>query len=136
MRRWLVPVWLLGVTSALAAGCAREPVPTVADGQLLYADNGCASCHGAAGRGDGPIAATSRRLPPISRPTARSSPASTSTPSRPRLPTASRSTSRSRSNAAEAHPHHSQGMPPFPHLSELERRSLALYVMSLRPESR
>ncbi|MBM3808457.1 MAG: cytochrome c [Acidimicrobiia bacterium] len=31
--------------------------------------------------------------------------------------------------------HHNQGMPPFPHLSDSERRSLALYVMSLNVDS-
>ena len=31
--------------------------------------------------------------------------------------------------------HHQQGMPKFPHLSDVERQSLALYVMSLRSQS-
>jgi len=32
--------------------------------------------------------------------------------------------------------HHKQGMPKFDHLSETERQSLALYVMSLHNDTR
>jgi sulfane dehydrogenase subunit SoxC len=45
----------------MAAGivrCARAGVPTAQEGRTLYAENGCASRHGAGGRGDGLVAPT------------------------------------------------------------------------------
>jgi len=127
---------MFALLAAIATGCTREPVPTVTNGKVLYAENGCASCHGAAGRGDGLIAATLAPRPtdfhdesafitgfevaPIAATIANG--LSFDAPLPP--------------NAAEARPRHGQGMPPFGHLSEMERRSLALYVMSFRNESR
>ncbi len=134
MRIACVIPWFITLL-ALAASCAREPQPTVLAGKTLYGDNGCASCHGRSGRGDGPIAATLAPQPTDFRDDSAFMTgfevdrvaaiiASGLSVDAPLLP-----------NAAEAHPRHSQGMPPFPHLSELERRSLALYVMSFRKES-
>ena len=50
-------------------GCESPPGPTEmhlskdADGQSLYLE-ACAACHGAGGRGDGPIAAELKNAPP------------------------------------------------------------------------
>jgi copper(I)-binding protein len=41
----------------LIAAC-RKSAAVASEGQQLYATNGCASCHGEDGKGDGPLAAT------------------------------------------------------------------------------
>jgi high-affinity iron transporter len=128
-------VFVTALTLA-ACGCVQEPASSVEEGRRLYADNGCASCHGRSGHGDGPIAANLEPKPTDFRDenafvtgfevaaiaASIENGISYDVPLPP--------------GVAEAHPRHSQGMPPFPHLSELERRSLALYVMSIRNESR
>lgn len=116
--------------------CAGEPLPTAREGRTLYAENGCAGCHGATGRGDGTISATLDPRPrdfhdagafkngfdvqaiaaTIAQGILVHAPPATGTTGAP--------------------VHHQQGMPKFPHLSDVERQSLALYVMSLRGPSR
>lgn len=102
---------------------------------MLYAENGCASCHGQTGRGDGPIAGTLDPKPAdfrdphpfksgidvdaIAAIIAKGIPAD----------------AKALATGAQGPAHHNQGMPPFAHLSLPERRSLALYVLSLRQES-
>ncbi len=46
---------LLGLLCT-AAACTPQEMPTAGDGAAFYAAN-CTSCHGATGRGDGPLAA-------------------------------------------------------------------------------
>jgi len=47
------------VVALSAAGCSADSAPDAElSGRLLYATNGCAACHGQAGKGDGPIAKT------------------------------------------------------------------------------
>jgi mono/diheme cytochrome c family protein len=128
-------LWLLAVLPMATTVCARQPVPTVEEGRMLYAENGCGSCHGAMGRGDGLIADTLDPKPTDFgdteafrygfEPATIASVIANGMPADAPLP----------SNSAEAHPRHSQGMPPFPHLTEIERQSLALYVMVFRNES-
>jgi len=116
----------LGCLAVLAAGCAR---PSLDDGRTLYRANGCASCHGADGHGDGPLA-----------------------PNLPAKPTDFRygglfkqgvtedaiaqtikdGVSRTHNVPALHLTHHELLMPKFDHLSKTERRSIALYVISLR----
>lgn len=48
--------------AALVVACAPQNMPEAADGRAFYADN-CVSCHGPAGRGDGPLAAGLRPKP-------------------------------------------------------------------------
>lgn len=123
------------VVAALAA-CAQAPLPTVREGRTLYAENGCASCHGATGRGDGPTSAT---LEPKPRDFLDAGAfkngfdvqAIATTIANGILVDAPHGT-----GATGAPIHHQQGMPKFPHLSDVERQSLALYVMSLRGSSR
>jgi mono/diheme cytochrome c family protein len=57
MRGWIVAGALAG--AGLVAACAR---PEVEVGRAAYAEN-CAVCHGAGGRGDGPVAARLARPP-------------------------------------------------------------------------
>ena len=65
--------FLLRVCAASAPGClivllaaCSGPTPSVIEGQALYRANGCTSCHGPSGHGDGPMAATlPSRLPDL-----------------------------------------------------------------------
>jgi high-affinity iron transporter len=102
--------------------------PSVSAGQELYETNGCANCHGRTGKGDGPAAIAL-----------------------PSKPADLRDTSRFKKGATEAQiaktlkegieivhvepsleaTHHIKAMPKFDHLSETERRSIALYIISL-----
>src|SRR5580704_1416512 len=47
----------VGCLAVLLAACAR-PAPSIKEGMSLYGANGCASCHGPSGHGDGPLAST------------------------------------------------------------------------------
>src|ERR1700692_4632337 len=47
----------VGCLAVLFAACSR-PAPSAKEGLSLYGANGCASCHGLAGHGDEPLAAT------------------------------------------------------------------------------
>jgi mono/diheme cytochrome c family protein len=124
---WIPSAFGLVALSLMA--CAR-PGPSAAKGASLYLANGCASCHGTSGGGDGPIAAR------LSDP-----------------PTDLRNAALFQSGSGEAeiaktlaegvlgaaaasdphlhHTHHELAMPKFDHLTDLERRSIALYVISL-----
>lgn len=111
-------VWVIGLAVA-AAGCSQRP--SVGDGQQLYKGNGCATCHGPFGHGDGPIGQT--LTPP------------------PRDFRDARAFKNGTSVDAIAHTledgltREGSSMPRFDHLSERERKSLALFVMSIRSES-
>lgn len=93
------------------------PPPSVAAGRALYHSDGCVRCHGSLGRGDGPVGLT--LVPP---------------------PRDFRSAAAFKNGAdveaiartlATGIPS-GGAMPLYAHLSEAERRSLALYVISLR----
>jgi mono/diheme cytochrome c family protein len=116
----------------VAAACSRGPAPSAAEGQSLYAESGCGSCHGASASGDGPVAHT---LDPKPTDLHRASSFKT------RYDEGALAEMLAVGIASHNHPaaiagdaHHNQGMPPFAHLSEDERRSLALYVMSLNTD--
>jgi mono/diheme cytochrome c family protein len=55
----LIAAW----ASAVLAGAAAQGDPTTPSGAALYKTY-CASCHGTAGRGDGPVAERLRTPPP------------------------------------------------------------------------
>jgi mono/diheme cytochrome c family protein len=113
----------------LIAGCTAAPPPSANEGRALYEANGCASCHGRYGRGDGPAAS---KLP--SRPIAlddeslfkrgatEDAIAATLAVGIPGDP----------STPELHHTHHELVMPKFDHLTDNERHSIALYVISLR----
>jgi mono/diheme cytochrome c family protein len=113
---------LVPVVATATSGAATEP--TVEEGRALYASDGCASCHGVTGHGDGPVART--LVPP---------------PRDFREAAAFRNGIDESSIAQTIATGIPNGgsMPLFAHLSERERRSLARYVISLRtspsPES-
>lgn len=126
---------LLPVVALLCcAGCGWAPEESADIGRALYAQNGCAGCHGAGGSGDGPI-----------------SPRLAVRPADLRNPQAFRNGADVAAIAhtlatgiasgppdATADPrlhHHVLLMPRFDHLTEPERRSLAMYVRSLAGQS-
>lgn len=157
----LIGVAVAAASAVLASGCRRAPLPTSREGRALYAENGCASCHGHSGFGDGPVAATLEPRPrnfrdasafkngvdvqAIATTIADGIPVSAA-PVPDRVPTYSGSLGPAlggpppapadRVAATGAPGQHQQGMPKFPHLSDVERQSLALYVISLRSQSR
>lgn len=100
-----------------AAACSVERTPTAVHGRNLYAENGCANCHGQAGKGDGPIAKTLN--PP------------------PRNFTDDAAYKFGRDEAsiaatlARGIDKEGSKMPAFAHLNDEERRSLALFVITL-----
>lgn len=110
--RWLVAIGLAG----FAIGCGRTP-QTVEEGHRLYRVNGCATCHGVEGHGDGPVAQTLG--------------------TRPRDFRDAQSFKRGREVNQIADTLKTGfgtdlgRMPGFGHLSEDERRAVAIYVISL-----
>jgi mono/diheme cytochrome c family protein len=126
-RRIILRVGVVGGLALLVA-CSR-PTPTVSEGRSLYQANGCASCHGASGRGDGPLAAKLRFEPINLRDPALFSRGAGEME-------IARTLAEGVNSAGTAtpqlhHTHHELAMPKFDHLTELERRSIALYVISL-----
>jgi len=123
--RWTASARPLHHWTSLAAGlilltsgaCRQTPVPpSVADGRRLYDGNGCVTCHGAAGHGDGRISASLSPPPRDLRAAFRSGTDETAIAE----------------TLAEGLPGDGGQMPRFLHLTEWERRSLARFVMSLR----
>lgn len=107
---------LLLVVPLLAVACASGG--SAGRGRELYAENGCASCHGPAGRGDGPVGKT--LTPP---------------PRDFKNDASYRRGTDEGSIAATLEvgiAENGAKMPAFAHLTEHERRSLAAYVISLR----
>ena len=123
MKLRVVAVGILGL---FAASCAR---PSASQGLVLYDTNGCASCHGREGHGDGPL---SQNLPakPIDLRDASLF---------KRGVTEDAIAKTLLEGVSQEHPipalhasHHELLMPKFDHLTETERRSIALYVISLQ----
>jgi copper(I)-binding protein len=98
-------------------GATDSAPPSIDEGRGLYASDGCAACHGLAGIGDGPVARTLN--PP---------------------PRDFRTASAFKNGADEGAIAQTLAtgipgggaMPLYAHLTDRERRSLALYVISLR----
>lgn len=119
----------LGLTSLFSNGCSR---PSVAAGKTLYEDNGCGSCHGLDGRGDGP-AAPNLPAKPIDFHDVSAFRGGASEDAIAK--TLAVGISRDRPMPAMHMTHHELLMPKFDHLSKTERRSIALYVMSFHSSS-
>lgn len=103
-----------------AARAAAATEPTVSEGRALYRTNGCITCHGADGHGDGPVARD--LLPP---------------PRDFRVAAAFTGGTDVAGIALTLAVGVPSGgsMPYYAHLSEHERRALARYVISLRTSS-
>jgi high-affinity iron transporter len=126
-------VW--SVAALLSVCACRETRPTAAEGASLYRQNGCVTCHGRTGHGDGPIAATLSARPRDFR-DASAFKNGTSV----EAIVSTLATGMGDGNTAPEHrghgPEHEQRvMPRFDHLTEHERRSIAMFVISLRSPS-
>lgn len=129
--RYVGTVAVVALVGLAAGACQRAPLPTAREGRTLYAENGCASCHGATGRGDGPVSATLDPRPRDFRDAAAfkkgfdvtAIAATVGNGLLVEVPV---------SDGRGGGTHHRQGMPKFEHLSDVERQSLALYVIALR----
>jgi high-affinity iron transporter len=118
----------LGVFVMLAVSCAR---PSASQGRILYAANGCASCHGPEGHGDGPAAPNL----PVSPIDFRNVSLFTRGATEDAIAeTLEKGVSVTHVVPALHYTHHELLMPAFDHLTKTERRSIALYVISLRAD--
>jgi high-affinity iron transporter len=109
--------------------CDPGPDPSLDAGKDLYRQNGCASCHGPEGHGDGPVAKTLTARPRDFRDTSAFKQGTDVASIADTIATGVVELTQGNWPGGE---HHHQVMPQFSHLSEWERRSLALYVISLR----
>lgn len=128
-----VPVALVAwiVSFGALAACSRTPEPSAEAGRDLYAQNGCASCHGPIGHGDGPVGRTLDTRPRDFRDASAFKQGTDITSIAETIATGV--TGGLPGNGVPLYQrHHSQVMPQFDHLSEWERHSLALHVISLR----
>jgi high-affinity iron transporter len=113
------PVRVVSIVTLLSAPACTQPreSPTIEAGRTLYADNGCASCHGARGHGDGPIAKSLDRKPRDFRVIADY-----------KIGADTSSIAWVIANGLTV----GGIMPPFAHLTAVERQSMALFVVSLQ----
>lgn len=125
---WIVATIALGCFLLQLAACTRL-FPTVAEGRSLYRENGCASCHGIDGAGDGPMATKLSSQPIDLRDTTHFKNGTGELDIARTLANGIPSSQPARSELH--HTHHDLAMPKFDHLTDRERRSLALYVISL-----
>ena len=116
-------LWLLAM---LATSCAR---PSVNQSRALYSANGCASCHGTKGHGDGPLARNPPAAPIDFHNVALFKRGATEDDI---AQTLLEGVSMVHTVPALQQTHHILLMPKFDHLTKTERRSIALCVISLR----
>jgi high-affinity iron transporter len=119
-RRRVVAGGVVVCALSAAVACATAPPPTVEEGRSLYGTNGCVTCHGPAGHGDGPIAKT--MVPPP-----RDFRDASAFKNGTEVPAIART-------LADGLATNGAGMPRFDHLTEYERRSIALFVRSLHAD--
>jgi len=117
---------VFGCSILLTLGCSR---PSAAEGRDLYQSNGCASCHGREGHGDGPLA-PHLPAPPID--FRNVSLFKRGTTEAAIAKTLSEGISVDHTIPALRLTHHELLMPKFDHLTTTQRRSIALYLISLR----
>lgn len=130
------PLLTAAAIAAAAVACEQRPLPTAREGRALYAENGCASCHGAEGHGDGTVAPTLDPRPRDFRDVAAFKRGFEVEAIARTLATGILVEAAPATGASGAPQHHQQGMPKFDHLTETERQSLALYIMSLHNPTR
>ena len=114
--------------AVILAGCTpRHPLPSVAEGRSLYEANGCASCHGPQGRGDGPLVP---KLPSRPIDLHYSSLYKRGADQDSIVKTLTEGVAITHSAPELQKTHHMLVMPKFDHLTETERQSIALYLIS------
>lgn len=106
----------------IAAGCKKDPPPTLEMGRDLYAVAGCVSCHGREGHGDGSSAGQLTSPPRDFRDVSAF--------------TNGRTVDDIALTIANGLERNGALMPAFSHLSEQERKSLALFVIALGDQGR
>lgn len=119
----------LGILAIAVTGCAR---PSVSQGRALYSANGCASCHGTGGHGDGPLA---KNLPAAPTDFHNAALFKNGATEDAIAKTLLEGVSMVHTVPALQLTHHVLLMPKFDHLTKTERRSIALYVISLQDGS-
>ncbi len=124
---------IAGLVWLSACGPGQAPVSSDA-GRALYRQNGCGSCHGAAGRGDGPISHTLDPRPTDLTQAAIFKRGADEMAIADVLAMGIPADASAFGFDDHAGHHHSQGMPPYGHLSTAERRSLARFIQSLQPD--
>ena len=120
MRRHLLSLVNVVLIALLVAGCAQ---PSIEQGRTLYRANGCGSCHGPEGHGDGRQAPNLPAVPTDFRAVSLTEDGVSKT--------LQQGISRTHTVPALNYTHHELLMPKFDHLSRTERRSITLYVMSI-----
>ena len=130
MVRRFIAVKALGLSAVLLAACSRE-APSSLAGRGLYDANGCASCHGPAGRGDGPLAST---LPAKPTDLWNASLFKHGATESAIAKTIAQGVATIHNAPDSKAIHHQSLMPSFNHLTDTERRSIALYVISMRTD--
>lgn len=124
---------LFGLSAVIVAACtARLPIPSVTEGRSLYKANGCANCHGPDGAGDGPLVA---KLPSKPIDLHYSSLFKRGADQDAIVKTLMEGVSMVHYSPELQQTHHMLVMPKFDHLTDTERRSIALYVISLRDDA-
>lgn len=119
----------LVLVAVLSTGCAR---PSVTQGRELYQENGCASCHGFEGQGDGPLAPNLAAKPVDFRDVSQFK---RGTSEDDIAKTLAEGIAIVHTMPALKLTHHMLIMPQFNHLTKTQRRSIALYVISLRDQN-
>jgi high-affinity iron transporter len=115
----------IGLVALIVSSGACGPVgdgSSVREGRALYEANGCVSCHGLQGHGDGPVGKTLTPAPRDFRDAGA-------------FKNGTDGAAIARTLAAGLSVNGGQ-MPRFSHLTEAERRSIALFVISLREQER
>jgi mono/diheme cytochrome c family protein len=121
--RVLLVVALVGCSGcSWIGGPAVSAEQQIAEGRALYEANGCATCHGAEGRGDGPVTRTLHSSPRDFRDPAAFVNGYNAEQIARTLQT----------GLVEG----DQTMPSYAHLSENDRKLLAVFVRSLRADSK
>ena len=121
-RNSIAPLALLIVIVFVCFGCSRlggkSQEQQVAEGHSLYEINGCATCHGAEGRGDGPVAKAMHNAPRDFRDAAAF--------------VNGYSVGEIANTIGAGLVQGDRSMPAYSHLSADDRELLAVFVMSLR----
>jgi mono/diheme cytochrome c family protein len=129
-RKWnLVPAAALTCFTGFLTACSSL-FPSVEQGQVLYKSNGCATCHGASGRGDGPLAGKLGVAPANLQDPMHFKNGATEEQIANTI--AQGIVNPALAAEQQRHEHHELAMPKFDHLSEVQRRSIALYVISMK----
>lgn len=103
----------------MATGCRESQQPVVSNGAALFRENGCATCHGAEGRGDGPSARGTAIHP-------------RNLSDRHSYRNGASSGAIAKTIASGIRNADGSGMPAFAHIPDDERRAIAEFIVTLQ----